>query len=250
MESVQDVQALKSDSSLAPGGKTAVSSIRNEALKETALSTGAQAALAYRSKQINAMLNQHATYLDYVFNFNLLLMNHNVLPPVLVEGDNSLNLDDPLTIRIADRTYQIISQARFVTTPPTWRNYLWMTYTKPQVPDNSLLPENANERTIWKQYVAEGWQQGLLQAQDMYKQNLATLKRDYAGMVRYKFLLTQHMINAPYVTRTDLGITGGGSDMRINDQVLRITELPSLIPDSKQWKPVISPAPQPAPQEP
>jgi len=250
MDSVEKVQALQADSSAKPGSKNATAAIRYEALKETALSTGAQAGLAYRSKQINATLEKHATYMDYVFNFNLLLMDHNVLPPVLVEGDNSLSLDDPTTIRIADRTYQIVSQARFVTTPPTWRNYLWLTYTKPQVPNNSLLPENADERTIWKRYAAEGWQQGIIQADDMYKQNLALLKRDYTGMVRYKFLLTQHMINAPYVARTDLGITGGGSDMRINDQVLRITELPSLQPDSKLWKPVISQSTQPTQEQP
>lgn len=243
MDSVEKVQELKADRSSVVGKD--LTAIRSEALKETALSVGAQAALAYRSKQINAMLDKHATYLDYVFNFNLLLMDHNVLPPVLVEGDNSLNLDDPTTIRIADRTYQIVSQAHFVTTPPTWRNYLWLTYTKPQVPDNSLLPENSKERSIWKKYVAEGWQQGIVQADDMYKQNLATLKRDYTGMVRYKFLLTQHMINAPFVTRTDLGVTGGGSDMRVNDQVLRITQLPSLQPNSQLWNPVISPSTQP-----
>ncbi len=245
MDSMAQVQALKADRSSVVGKN--ISEIRSEALKETALSTGAQGGLAYRSKQINAVLAKHTTYLDYIFNFNLLLMNHNVLPPVLVEGDNSLNLDNDTTIRIADRTYKIVNQARFVTTPPTWRNYLWLAYTKPQVPDNSLLPENAKEREIWKKYAAEGWQQGILQADDMYQQNMALLKRDYTGMVRYKFLLTQHMINAPYVTRTDLGVTGGGSDMRVNDQVLRITELPSLQPDSKQWNPVISPSTQPAP---
>ncbi len=247
LDSVEKVQTLKADRSAYSVGK-GLTAIRAEALKETALSVGAQAGLAYRSKQINAVLEKRTTYLDYTFNFNLLLMNHNVLPPVLVEGDNSLNLDDNTTIRIADRTYKIVSQARFVTTPPTWRNYVWLTYTKPQVPDNSLLPENSKERSIWKKYATEGWQQGIVQADDMYKQNLAVLKRDYTGMVRYKFLLTQQMINAPYVTRTDLGITGGGSDMRVNDQVLRITELPSLQPNSKLWKPVISQSTQPPTQ--
>ncbi len=36
------------------------------------------------------------------------------------------------------------------------------------------------------------------------------------------------MISPPFVARTELGITGDGDDMRVNDQVLRIVELPKL----------------------
>ena len=70
----------------------------------------------------------------------------------------------------------------------------------------------------------------------IFTDNLARLKRDYAGMVLYKKLLAQHMVSAPFVARTELGVTGGGSDMRINDQVLRITALPSLQSNSRKWK--------------
>jgi len=243
LDTLDQVQGLQADKTLTKA--KGMTEIREQAIKEAALSTGAQAGLAYRAKQINAMLDQKASYLDYTFNFNQLLMDHNVLPPVLVEGDNSLNLDNDTTIRIADRTYQIISQARFVTTPPTWRDYLVSTYTKPEAPDNSLLPENAKERDAWKNFSEQGWKQGIQQAEDMYDQNLSRLKRDYAGMIRYKFLLAQHMVSAPYVSRTDMGITGGGSDMRVNDQILRITELPSLQANSKTWKPIISQQPTP-----
>ena len=47
------------------------------------------------------------------------------------------------------------------------------------------------------------------------------------------------MISAPYVSSTELGVTGDGTDMRINDQVLRITELPKLQTDSKGWKAIV-----------
>lgn len=215
--------------------------IRQSALQETALSTGAQAGLAFRSQQISTQLNANATVLDHAFDFNLMMLDHNVLPPVLAQGESSLNLDDNNTIRIADRTYQIISQARFVTTPPTWRTYLILNYAKPPVPDNSLLPKNSPERVVWKKYVAIGWQNGINQANNIYLENLNRLKRDFTGMVTYRVLLAQHMVSAPFVATTDLGVTGDNSNLRINDQVLRITALPALQTNTKLWKPVIDP---------
>lgn len=222
-------------------GKNGVNAIRLMALQQIALSTGAQAGLAWQSKQINKALIVSATTLDRVFNFNLMMLCHNVLPPVLVQGDMSLALDDDTTIRLADRTYKIVSQARFVTTPPTWRTYLWMDYPIPPAPAIGLLPQNSVERAVWKKYVAVGWQNGVDQANNIYLANLSLLKRDFTGMVRYRVLLAQHMVSPPFVAHTDLGITGGGSDMRINDQVLRITALPGLQANSKLWRPVLQP---------
>jgi defect-in-organelle-trafficking protein DotC len=218
-----------------------VNPARLEGMQEIALSTGAQAGLAWRSKQINNVLTANSPTLDRAFNFNLMLLAHNVIPPVLVVGDNSLNLDNPLTIRIADRTYQIVSQARFATTPPTWRDYLWMSYTKPDTPSAGFLPKNEEEKIIWKKYSAIGWQNGVDQANTIYKENLSRVKRDYEGMARYRVLLAQGMVSPPSVAHSDLGITGDESNMRINDQVLRITALPKLQMNSKRWKPVITP---------
>jgi len=219
--------------------KNTTSSIRLQALQETAMCIGAQAGLAWRAKQINCILNQNSKSLDRIFDFNLMLLPHNVLPPVLDEGEQILNLDDPQTIRIADRTYKIISQARFVTTAPNWRDYLWLTYTCPEVPIGTLLPQNCDERKIWCCYATQGWQQGVTQANQIYAANLARIRRDFTGMVRYRVLLDQHMVSPPFVARTDLGITGSCSDMRINDQVLRITALPCLQTNSKRWRAIV-----------
>ncbi len=235
---LDQLQGLGQGSNVA--GSTGLNSIRAAALQETALSVGAQGGLSERSKQINTTLAANSASLDNIFNFNLMMLDHNVLPPVLVQGEASLALDDDNTIRIADRTYQIISQARFVTTPPNWRDYLWLNYSKPALPDNSLLPKNSNERDIWKKYAALGWQNGATQANTIYITNLARLKRDFMGMVRYRVLLSQHMVSAPFVATTDLGVTGDNSNLRINDQVLRITALPSLQTNSKLWRPVIN----------
>lgn len=217
----------------------ALNGIRVKALEDTAMSLAAQGGLAAATNEINGHLEKDKWYLETLFNFNGMMLSHGVLPPVLVQGDNSLNLADPNTIRVADKTYKIVQQARFVTTPPNWRDYIWVNYSKPELPSKFLLPRNADERKIWVKAIKVGWDKGYQQAYNMFQQNLARLKRDYQGMILYRKLLQHHMISAPFVSRTELGVTGDGSDMRINDQVLRITELPKLQTESNGWKAIV-----------
>jgi defect in organelle trafficking protein DotC len=234
-ETLSDLQQLRVNPVNAKG-KSDISGIRQQALQDTAMSISARSALATQAKVINAMLEQQDRQLSQVFNFNGLLLKHNVLPPVLAEGRETLNLANDDTIRVADRVYQIVAQARFVTTAPQWREYLWMNYNKPEVPNAVLLPKNAQEKSLWDKQVQIGWTQGIQQAELIFADNMARLKRDYAGMVLYRKLLAQRMVSAPFVAKSELGVTGGGSDMRVNDQVLRITALPSLQSNSKTWK--------------
>ncbi len=216
-----------------------IGKLRNKMLHDTAMGLGAQGGLAWASEKINLQLEKDKTHLNSIFNFNAMMLSHGVLPPVLAESSNSLNLADSTTIRIADKTYRIIEQARFATTAPTWRDYLWLSYSKPELPDKTLLPRNIEEQKIWQEAVHLGWEKGIQQAYSIFQQNLARLKRNYQGMILYRKLLQQHIINAPFVARTELGITGNGDDMRINDQVLRIVEMPQLQTESKRWKAIV-----------
>ncbi|MBX3709837.1 MAG: type IV secretory system conjugative DNA transfer family protein [Gammaproteobacteria bacterium] len=233
LENVRASPLKPSDSS------TQLSNLRIKLLQDSAMSIGAQGGLAWASDQMNAKMNRDRKYLDTIFNFSAMILTHGVIPPVLEAGDNSLNLDDPNTIRVADKTYKIVRQARFATTPPNWREYLWFTYSKPPLPDKSLLPRTSYEQNIWKKSIRSGWDKGIAQSYSIFQQNLARLKRDYRGMILYRKLLQEKMISPPFVARTELGITGNGTDMRINDQVLRIVEHPKLQTNSKGWRAVV-----------
>jgi defect-in-organelle-trafficking protein DotC len=222
--------------STSSSSRTQLGALRARVLRDTAMSVGAQGGLAWASNQMNFQMEQDRKYLDTIYNFSGMMLSHGVIPPVLVEGDNTLNLADPNTIRVADRNYKIIEQARFATTPPNWREYLWFAFAKPALPDKSLFPRNGLEQCVWRDSVRIGWGKGIEQAYAIFHQNLARLKRDYRGMILYRKLLQARMISPPFVARTELGITGNGSDMRINDQVLRIVELPQLQTNSRHWK--------------
>lgn len=219
---------------------TGINTIRLEGLKQTSRGLGAQAGLAWRSQQLNRVIENQKHKLDKIYNFNYLMLNNNVLPPVLDEGRNTLNLDNDQTIRISDRDYQIVYPPRFVTAPPNWRDYIWMNYKKPEIPNNTLLPKNRKEAEVWNRYVKIGWNEGVEQADEIFETNVNRLTRDYVGMILYRKLLSQNMVSAPFVSQADLGVTGGGNSMRINDRVLRITSTSELKANSKVWHPVLA----------
>jgi defect-in-organelle-trafficking protein DotC len=214
--------------------------IREMALKEIALSLGAQAGLAWRAKTIDEDLAKQSRNLDIIYDFNSLLLEHNILPPVLLEGRNTLNLADAQSIRISDRTYKVSKQAHFVTTPPNWHQYLWLDYVKPDYPNITLLPKTKSEKQLWCIYVARGWKQGIEQANIILEENIARIKEDFAGMILYRKLLAMNMVSPPYVSNTDLGVTGDGDEIHIDDRVLRITALPALNINSNEWRAAVA----------
>lgn len=216
--------------------------IRLGSLKEAALGYGVRSGLARRSYEIGKMLSANESLLDGIFNFAALVLERNVMPPVLSYGQVSLNLPDAETIRIADATYRIESQARFVTAPTNWRDYLLRDFKyQTEVPATSLLPKNDAEKKVWEKYVSQGWDIGFKQADEIFGQSLARLERDYKGMVLYKSLLTKGMISKPYVAESKMGVTGNGDEININDRILRITAKPQLQTNPAIWKPVAVP---------
>jgi len=240
-DSLAGLQAMASPKSEKKHKKSAsTGKIREMAIKETALSLGAQGGLAWRAKYIDDALVKQTRHLDAIYDFNSLVLEHNVLPPVLLEGRNTLNLADTQTIRISDRTYKVSKQAHFITTPPDWRLYLWMDYKKPEYPNTTLLPKTKEEREIWACYVDKGWKNGIDQANTILEESIARIKEDFTGMILYRKLLAMNMVSPPYVSDTDLGVTGDGGEIHIDDRVLRITALPALNINSSEWRAAVA----------
>ncbi|MCH9689470.1 MAG: type IV secretion system DotC family protein [Gammaproteobacteria bacterium] len=220
--------------------KASTGKIRNTALRETALSLGAQSGLAARAKSIDDQLVRQTRHLDAIFDFKSLILANNVLPPVLLQGNNTLNIASAQAIRVADRTYKLAKQARFITTPPNWRQYLWLDYKKPEDPHISMLPDSKEERQVWCYFIERGWQNGVEQADTILTENIARIKEDFTGMILYRKLLAMNMVSAPYVSHTDLGVTGDGNALYIDDRVLRITALPALNINSSEWRAAVA----------
>lgn len=236
VENLSQIQSMSNKKGFKGKFKTkGPNKIREAALKETALSLGAQAGLAVRAKTIDDELLKHTRLLEHIFDFKSLVLEHNVLPPVLLEGRNTLNLADLQTIRVSNRMYRVYKQAHFITTPPNWREYLWMDYQPPELPHASLLPTTKDEKIIWQYYAAKGWEKGIEQANTILEESIARIKEDFNGMILYRKLLAMNIVSPPFVSNTDLGVTGDGDEIHIDDRVLRITALPALNTNANEW---------------
>lgn len=219
--------------------ETSTNPMRLAALRDTALRFGAQGGLAWRLEYFNENeLPRRERQLDNAFDFRqLMLKNNRVMPPVIVEAHNRMDVgEDGRSLRLSASTYHIERQAHFVGNAPTWRDYLTsMTYKSPKMPSGGMLPKDSAERDAWRKWVAIGWEDGVQQAEAIIAANFNRLKRDYLGVIQYHQLRTKGMVSEPYVAAGASSVTGDGTNLAVDDQILRISELPSLKVDSKQW---------------
>lgn len=216
--------------------------IRNDALKEAALSYGARGGLAWRTYFIREEMETRARYLDKVFDFRQLLIPAPsgllIEPPVIAESADAMLIEQGgQNAAVADRIYNIGRNARIVSTARTWRAYLERQWGDIAPPPEILLPTSKDEMAIWLGFVDKGWQAGIEQAEEIFQADLNKLASDYNGMVRYRTLLAQGMVSPPYALQVDRGVTGGGNEMRVGDRSVAITGLPQLQPGTQSWQP-------------
>lgn len=216
--------------------------IRLDAVREAAISYGARAGLATRTFEIRDETEKRARYLDRVFDFAKLLIPAPsgllIEPPVVSESVNALLIDTGgQQAAVSDRIFNIVNNAQIVSAPRNWRTYLEREFGTVEPPPDLLIPQNKEERIEWIKNVNKGWEEGVRQADEIFQDDLNLLTSEYQGMIRYRVLLSQGMISAPFALQTDRGITGGGSEMRIGDRAVEITGVPQLITGSEGWRP-------------
>lgn len=217
--------------------------MREDAIREAALSYGARGALGARTWEIRERLKAQQKYLDKVFNFRSLLITTGsgllIEPPIIGEsGENLLIEDDGQQAAVADKVYSIGREAKIVTAPRNWRVYLEREWGGLEQPPAELIPQTDKERNLWRGWIKMGWAEGIKQADAVFQADLDRLVADYRGMVRYRQLLAQGMVSQPYATQVDRGVTGGGREMRIGDRALQITGPSELQPEPSEWMPV------------
>ena len=238
--SLQDLQEIRKENKLVDDGMPL--DIRKDAVKEAALSYGARGGLAWRTYYIREELETRAQYMDKVFDFRQLLIPAPsgllIEPPIISEQLDAMIIDaSGLQAAVADQVLDITRNARIVSAPRTWRAYLERTWGDVTPPPDILRPESKEERALWRDYVKQGWAEGIAQANEIFQTDLNKLVADYKGMVRYRMLLSQGMVSPPYALQKDRGVTGGGNEMRVGDRSVTITSLPELKTQYQEWLP-------------
>lgn len=235
---ISNISASSVEKTLKANSESKVSFVRQEMLQSAALSFGTQAGLANAAVSINKALDQFNgtdKKLDTVYDFSKIMLEPGFLPPVISEGRNAYNQPTANEVRAADTIYKIEFPARIVNAAPNWRDYLYVEMSEPETPAKSTLPKNSAENKIWDEWVKKGWEDGYVQAADLYESGLARLDRDFKGMIRYKKLYQLNMVTKPKITKTELGVTGGGNEMAVGDRVIKKTHDAELNPKSNKW---------------
>lgn len=208
---------------------------RNQSIQVAAASLGSQAGLAARTEQIKRSLMLRASQYDKSFDFSRLMLEPGFIPPVISEGRNAYNQPNDNEARASDFVFRIERPARIVSANPTWRTYLLQDATPAVRPETTVLPKTRDEKALWDVWAQKGWDEGARLADANFEANLARLKQDFEGMVRFKSLYQQGLVSKPRLERATLGVTGGGDEMAINDRIIRITESAMLDANKKNW---------------
>ena len=219
-----------------------VSKLRGDALREAAQSYGTQSGYARRSWEIAGRLQVRSSDLSQVFDFNRVVSVAPVkagvvVPPVVSRSFDAFVTDDEgRKASVADEYLTIVRPGRLAPVAPTWRDYLIFTAATPEEPARSLMPSEPSELDKFRDWFDEGWAAGVAQADAEFNERVDRLKRDYAGMLQYRRLVAQGMMDRMVLADADFGVTKDGNEMRIGSRTVEIVSDASFQSNPTTWE--------------
>ncbi|WP_426575573.1 type IV secretory system conjugative DNA transfer family protein (plasmid) [Xenorhabdus stockiae] len=209
-------------------------------LDDAGQTLGFRGGKAQRAWELQQELNAQNDTLNRLYSFAPLISRQGWLPPVIGTSESLAHITDK-QIRTANKVYKIIRPERFVSNPPTWRQYLLAGLSVSSDPFSEIKPKNRAEEKVWREAILKGWQAGRESADRILEINFHRLTRDYTGMLRYSTLLQQGMITAPVISEELQSVTGSHDKLMIGDRVRDLKQHAGFELDKKRWKPVINP---------
>jgi len=228
--------------------KNEAAKARSHAILDTALGIGVKAGMAWQLRNIDNAVKRHQRELDTVYDFGHLMIQDRVVPPVITEARDLYNQDSDYVLRLSGAYYKIEYQARFSSVAPNWRDYL--TFPTPNLDRDlmsALLPRDSDEKRVWELAVADGWKQGVEQANLMLQYGLDKMNRDYTGMLRFHSFVIQGKLTMPVIASESIAVTNNGQTMAVDETLLRITTLPEFNGKMANWTSSIKSSPYAAP---
>jgi defect in organelle trafficking protein DotC len=220
---------------------TGVNNIRARMIGDAGRTVGFRAGMAFRADTLAKILTARASELDALFQFSTLVRPDGTIPPVIVEATDVASFTSD-QFRVAGHVYRIEKEERFVSVPPTWRNYLLAGLSakeKVELPIPEARPQDAREALIWRDAVRSGWEQGEKQADAVLGANFNRLTRDYTGMILYSPLLAKGVILPTRVAESTQAVTGDGRQITLNDTLHRLTSKARFESNANKWMPAV-----------
>ena len=209
--------------------QTAVQLMRPKAIREAARLVTFQTAMSWRYGQLVTETERYSAIMDTAFNFAPLMLTQDealIMPPLITRAGASMRIEDNATATAAKTTYELLEPARYIAVVPNWREFLMADdFPEPEQPNPAVLPKNAEERAIWRTAVREAWEQGLVEADQLYADNVSRMARSYRGVMLYHLLTAQHLMSRVNTASADLGTrrSDNGNKLNIGQKVYRIT---------------------------
>ena len=218
-----------------------IDNVKLNQIKELALTFGVFYGRNSLIEEINQTLDKNESYLNEI-NFAPLLIGANLLPPVVVEANNTYEYEDDTHYHEINKMYRIIQDARVVYEVPSWYSYIHIATdkNKPVSPVDFKL-ENKQEKDIWKQNVKKGIALGKLQALDEFDYQLSLMIRDYKGMLLAHHLNDLGIINFSKLQVVNNGIIVNDKEININDKLISSNQK-DIFNHVDNWIPLIKKA--------
>ena len=221
--------------------KQEIRNLRTNAIFDEGLTYGIQTAMYNALTRFESKIDGIGAYYDNIYNFKLLMLyNGRVVPPVVLEANQSLEKESNTLLRTIDRSYTFYEQARVAITPPSFKDYVMVSPLRPEQPNILALPlrDKPEEMAAWQRGVKEGWITGTRQAYLVLNEAIIEMVRDYAGMANYKYLLSKNVVTMPEISESELGTNGNNRVMNIGESTFKITQLPEFNIDGSSWVPL------------
>jgi defect-in-organelle-trafficking protein DotC len=236
----QDKSIVTLDSLLNPKSKatTGVNNLRAQMIINGARTVGFRGGMISQGELLAQSLRARTDQLDTMFQFAPLVSTNGTIPPVIVETQDLASFS-PDQIRTASHVYRIEREERFVSIPPTWRDYLYaglIDKTVVELPRYEARPQDSSEMAIWRDAVRAGWTDGQKQADAILDANFNRLTRDYTGMILYSVLLQQGMISSTQVVELTQTVAGDGKTLMLDDKVRRLTGKAAFQTNAGKWR--------------
>lgn len=222
-------------------GYDKIPEVRRNAVSEAAMTFGSRKGYERRNWEIAKILEDREPVLNQVFDFTRVVDMAPggagvIVPPVVSAGTRAFTVDAAGTeAAVADAYMTITKPGKIARTAPVWQEYLVSMPPEPKMPARSLLPTDQNEVKLFQAKFNEGWEQGKALADDELEARIARLQRDYHGMLQYRKLVANGMMDRLVLTNADFGVTTQDGEMRIGSRVVKITSEAAFQANPSRW---------------
>lgn len=245
--SLQELESLSSYKGMPLAGDDDMANKRNKSMREAAMAVGAQHGYIHAMNELRRDIDTEANTLDNLFAFKDLMRvatpgekSLYFLPAVIQESNEvTAGSDDHSRILVSGKYYEIVKKERLVTNPPDWREYLLIDLpVDASKPVGALLPKTPQEQEFWKQWVAEGWEAGLLQANAEMTARVRNLGSDYVGMIKYLSLVEEGKVVPTFVASQYRNKVSQGNSLHLNQRSFAITAPAEFNNRDNDWTPL------------